>query len=86
MSEFQPFPLGTVPTLEEIDSMIKKQIPDCPMCHTKLGDIESYQHENGMKIKDFHNKRWIYFKCAKCNYQWALWKLLQRIRLRSRQK
>jgi len=83
MNEFQPFPPENIPTLEQIDTMIKKQMPNCPLCKEKLGDIQSYPHQNGMKIKDFSNKRWIYFKCS---YDWALWKLLQKIRLRTRQK
>lgn len=50
-------------------------------CHwdgAELGPIEHYDHSGGFRVKGFAERQWLYAKCLKCGYDWALWKLLDR--------
>lgn len=74
------YPATKAVSLESISDLIAAKMSNCPTCQGKLGEIEFYEHDGGVNVKDFLKRQWVYFTCKKCGYQWALWKLLQRIK------
>jgi len=71
-----------VPTLGEIGERIEKAGVKCRWCETEIKaiNIESYPHEGGIEVNGYSKKQWVYFTCPKCDYQWALHKLLNQIK------
>ena len=51
----------------------------CAFCGTKLdtlaGNIRLYPHSSGWTVEGIKGKQWLYVRCHKCKYDWALWKL-----------
>ena len=47
----------------------------------ELNEAEMYNHDGGVKLKDVPEKQWVYFVCRNCDYQWALHKILSRLKL-----
>ena len=41
-------------------------------------EVDCYPHDGGVKIDDYTELQWVYFHCPRCEYDWALWKLLNR--------
>lgn len=71
-------------TLEEIKSVIDRYHPLCYCGNILIGDcIQTYLHPAGIEVEGWPGKQWVYFHCDKCGYDWALWKLLNRILNRS---
>jgi hypothetical protein len=53
----------------------------CRWCKTPLTDgISSYEHEGGYEVEGLEGKQWLYTVCPKCEYEWALGKLLRESR------
>lgn len=44
-----------------------------------LGAPQMYVHDGGDFVEGHKEKQWIYFVCSRCEYSWALWKVLRRI-------
>ena len=44
-----------------------------------LGEVEMYEHDGGVRVKEIGEKQWVYFTCRRCGYQWALHKLLRKL-------
>ena len=66
-------------TLKQIEGAVRAAgLLVCPKCGTTLGPAQTYDHEGGWKIEGYAKKQWVYFGCVKCDYDWALWKLLDR--------
>jgi len=43
-----------------------------------LSNPTSYEHPDG--LQDSRGiRRWLYYVCPKCKYQWTYWKILRRI-------
>lgn len=70
---------------------IAKEIEDldlkCRWCKTpiKAQDVDYYVHGGGIPIKEtFPNKAWVYFHCTGCDYEWALWKLINQAKAQGR--
>lgn len=47
----------------------------CKTCGGPLGLIQCYPHPSGWPVEGSDEKLWLYKTCARCGYQWALWKL-----------
>lgn len=50
-------------------------------CHwdgAELGPIQNFDHSGGFQVKGFAERQWLYARCLKCGYDWAIWKLLDR--------
>jgi len=49
----------------------------CPDCKGRtIGSKENlgyYEHSGGQEVNGI--KLWLYFRCPKCRYSWALWKV-----------
>lgn len=71
-----------VKTLEEIEALLIEKGAECRWCGYKFrnGDIRTYKHPGGIKVKDYKEKQWVYMHCQNCGYDWALWKLLNQIK------
>lgn len=70
-------------TLQAIGRKIEESGIKCRWCGGKIpaANIHSYNHKGGIEIEGFNEKQWVYFHCVKCNYDWALWKLENLIKL-----
>lgn len=66
-------------TLREIEVVIHKSGVTCDCGREITTRAERYDHDGGVPVKGFAEKQWVYFNCPKCGYDWALWKLLNRI-------
>lgn len=71
-------------TYQEIADIIDRYHPLCTCGNIITGDdIRMYPHEAGIEVgclaTGYTSKQWVYFHCDVCNYDWALWKLLNRI-------
>jgi hypothetical protein len=55
----------------------------CAGCNRRLSKtgwkLMSYDHSNGIKLKDLNGKKWVFAQCTFCGYQNALWKLFSQI-------
>jgi hypothetical protein len=45
-----------------------------------LGAVEMYEHDGGEYVEGKKERQWLYFTCSRCNYQWALHKVLNSIK------
>jgi hypothetical protein len=64
-------------TLEQYRALVK--IEYCPDCKTPLPDgLKHYDHDGGFPVVGFPRFQWLFIECPRCDYQWALWKLLRR--------
>jgi len=75
----------TPPTLREIAELVQDAGTLCIRCHEEyLGphNIESYDHEGGIPVKGFDKPQWVYFRCERCDYCSALWKVLNEIEVK----
>lgn len=68
-------------SLEQIEEEILKRKGCCANCGARLkkGSIRSSDHPEGIEVKGFQQKQWVYFHCSKCGIDSALWKVLQLI-------
>ncbi|MFX0133349.1 MAG: hypothetical protein ACFFDN_06885 [Candidatus Hodarchaeota archaeon] len=69
-------------TFKELNELKKKIHCECwkKINHDCiLGDVEYYEHDGGDFLEGLKEKQWIYFTCKRCNYQWSLHKILNRI-------
>ena len=73
-------------TLAELEEIRKKSTAGCwkksGICN--LGPVEMYEHSGGVFVEGHKEKQWVYFTCSYCNYQWALWKILRRLKEEAR--
>lgn len=63
---------------EEAAAKIFDSIKDkrCRWCGAKLAPpVLCYEHEAGWKVAGYEKRMWLYIRCSKCGYDWALWKL-----------
>lgn len=69
-------------SLAEIGDIIDKHNLPCTCGATIQGsNIDCYgPHDGGIKVKGYADKQWVYVNCPKCGYDWALWKLLNKIK------
>ena len=66
-------------TLRQLENKLRREgLLVCPRCGTALGPAQTYNHIGGIELKGYDKKQWVYFGCVKCDYDWALWKLLRR--------
>lgn len=73
--------IWTLAELEEVRNKVKAECwkkRDNGICD--LGEVEMYEHSGGDFVEGHKEKQWIYFTCKTCKYQWALWKLLRRLK------
>jgi hypothetical protein len=47
----------------------------------KKAALAAFDHEGGMRLAGFATPQWIVFRCAKCGYEMAAWKVSGRIDL-----
>lgn len=53
---------------------------ECPYCGGELSGFLHYPHDGGVLVEGIEaGKVWVYFRCLKCKYEWALWKLENRL-------
>lgn len=75
-------------TLTQIAELVEKSGVLCIRCHEEyLGkhNIESYDHEGGIPVSGFDEPQWVYFHCDRCEYDGALWKVLNEIEAKYRE-
>jgi len=61
---------------ELISNLIKRGAKcDCGYIF-KENDFHSYDHSYGVKLADFKSKQWVYATCPLCQYDFALWKII----------
>ena len=61
-------------TLEEWRALCLKNY--CRWCNASLPlELRYYRHPNGWLVKGMKGRQWLYVKCARCNYDFSLWKL-----------
>ena len=64
-------------SLIKYSNMITKHV--CMGCGAELdtsaGNIQLYPHSGGWNVEGIEGKQWLYVRCHKCKYDWALWKL-----------
>jgi len=53
---------------------------DCGVVLKVEDVVDGYTHDGGYDDKD-GKKWWLSLHCAKCTYDWALWKVVQRVRI-----
>lgn len=71
-------------TVEELQEIQQKGSEVCHCWKTRdktciLKYIDMYEHDGGVFVEGKKEKQWVYFTCSRCNYQWALHKVLHRI-------
>lgn len=59
--------------LADYEKLVKEK--KCRWCEGELGPIEHYPHGAGWEVEGFDEKQWLYKKCLRCKYDWALWKI-----------
>lgn len=64
-------------TMELIESIIHEM--GCITCGNREVTLQMYPHRNGIQIKGFDKKQWVYAKCKECGNEVALWKIEKRI-------
>jgi len=63
-----------------IDFLNGKPFPcSCGLILKLDGVAEGYLHDGGYEDKD-GKKWWLFLHCSKCEYDWAFWKIIQRVR------
>ena len=77
-------------SLSEIGDIVEKAQVECDCSTWKYGNrrkvllkgrnIESYDHDGGIPVQGFKEKQWVYVHCDACGYDWALWKILNRMK------
>jgi len=61
-------------TLDEYRARIEQDV--CRWCGTGLPEtVQHYAHPGGLSVVGLVGLQWLYIECARCDYQWALWKL-----------
>lgn len=65
--------------LEEVRNKVEAECYKRPGNNCELNEAEMYDHDGGNFAEGKKEKQWIYFTCKICEYQWALWKLLNKI-------
>jgi hypothetical protein len=66
---------------EPFEKLALETTPTCRWCGAELhGPVQAYPHEGGWIVRGMggrtHEGRWwLYIKCPKCAYDWALWRL-----------
>lgn len=71
-----------IPTHDQAQPFLDQlQTTRCPDCGESLkGEvILAYPHEHGWTVEGCEEKQWLFIRCPKCEYPWALWKLGVRI-------
>jgi hypothetical protein len=67
------------PTLTEYYEALKSARPICKSCSCPLiGQFRMYDHDGGYPVYGYKEKQWLYTECPKCDYQWALAKIMPR--------
>uniref|UniRef100_A0A6H2A3Z3 Uncharacterized protein n=1 Tax=viral metagenome TaxID=1070528 RepID=A0A6H2A3Z3_9ZZZZ len=71
-------------TLGEIATILIQKDAQCHWCGSRfdLCSINCYPHKDGIEVEGYTTKQWVYLRCMKCGYDWALWKLLAQIKER----
>ena len=66
----------THPQFQPIGNLLLAHDPYCRWCEAKLtGPVYGYQHSGGVEVPGLKGRWWLYLKCPKCGYDWALWKV-----------
>lgn len=66
---------------EALEKLWNKQF-ECWCGNTiTLNEFQGYPHDGGLSDGE-GTKLWVYATCKKCNYQWAVWKLLKNVQKR----
>lgn len=61
-------------TLQAYERQVEGQ--KCRWCGADLpANIQFYPHPNGWDVVGYQHKLWLYVRCPRCGYDWALWKL-----------
>lgn len=63
-------------TLDEYRAMVKPEKELCRWCGVQLPmTVLHYPHPDGWAVSGMAGLHWLYVRCAKCDYDWSLWKL-----------
>jgi len=64
--------------LKEIGRIVEEKGFRCSFCNNpiKAVNIRSKDHDDGIWVKGFIKKQWVYFLCFRCFYEWSLSKIL----------
>jgi len=56
---------------------IPEKNPACTFCGASLKGqpIRGYTHDGGWPVEGYEKLLWLYIKCPKCKYDYAIWKL-----------
>ena len=68
----------TIEELEDIRKVAEEKIECVKGGNCEL-ELDMYPHDYGVLVENNPERQWVYFHCAKCGYDWALWKVLKRI-------
>jgi hypothetical protein len=69
-------PIIPAPTLDDYSELCTKHL--CKWCGCCLPDTilgTDYPHPGGWPVRDLPGTYWLYKRCVRCEYEWALWKL-----------
>lgn len=72
--------MGDYSLYQAFEELVKSGIVTCRICNNKLNEkeIESYDHEGGIKVPYSDTLQWVYVHCTKCGYDWSAGKILRR--------
>jgi len=64
-------------TLDKLKSILISKGASCS-CGYKFtqNDFRCYSHNHGVKLADYKEKQWVYAHCNRCDYDMALWKII----------
>lgn len=70
-------------SLQEIEEIVLNRNGKCNADHVlEAGSIRSYDHDDGMPVRGFAKKQWVYFKC-KCGDEISIVHVLSAVKLAS---
>lgn len=69
-------------TLSEIEKTIIKLKGQCGHCDREIkeGSVKSYNHDDGIQVKDFDKKQWVYFHCYWCKIDTSIDKVMRKVK------
>ena len=64
-------------SIHDIQNDILAKGGKCVSCGEpfKYGDIDWYEHDGGIMVKESPAPLWVFFSCRKCKYDSVLWKV-----------
>jgi len=64
-------------TFDELVSLLVDKDAECGCGYIFTeSDFHCYDHDYGVKLADFKRKQWVYAHCPHCDYDMALWKII----------